>query len=161
MLNELLPRSSGSFVSPLYESRQLDKTYPTEAPCDPHPRSLAGHILPSGEQIERGRKKKARAEAGRRALQAPDLVDFPGIGSQASRKADCQLTRAGWYGPIRILDYYQIRDVGERSSERCRDALTMGCGQGVSAIPWIATQRLYRCAACTSLQNASYVRKEE
>ena len=60
-----------------------------------HDLLLAGHILPSGEQIERGREKKARAEAGRRALQAPDLVDFPGIGSQASRKADCQLTRAG------------------------------------------------------------------
>ena len=83
-------------MSPLYHVKEWIGTYETKLPVVLTHDLLADEdIQPPGEKIERGRKKKARAEAGKRATQTPDLIDFSGMGSQAFRGQDCQPTGAG------------------------------------------------------------------
>ena len=85
-----------SFVSDYYKIESWSDTYRTALPIIlTHDLSSADGIQPPGEKIERGRKKKARAEAGKRATQSEDLIDYSGLGSQRYRKDDFRPTGGG------------------------------------------------------------------
>ena len=91
-----------SFVSQRYLASEWMATYDRVIPVVlTTDLGITNGLLPPGEKIERGKKATKRKAAGVRAAQAPDVIDFLGMGSQVLRGINYQPSgRTHGYVPL-------------------------------------------------------------